>query len=159
MKILNVILFILLFLCLDCLANKGVKVEIIRQRIVENNTHNYLYNREIQIRVTNQSKSPLFIRGRKTDEFFPIGFFVGYNSAEKKWESPFDGDLIPEFKKLDISEFDNYRLLPNESFTFTDLLMNSEVKIKYKRVIYVSFESEDSITEIRESPIFLLKRF
>jgi hypothetical protein len=136
---------------------KSPKFEIIGQRAVENIRGNIWANQEIEFRLTNLSECPIFVKGHKTQKFYPIGFILEFDKKKKIWKSPFN-NVIPDFKDLGFSELDSYEIMPKQSLIFTNVIEDSALKIKYKKVIYVSFSTSESSPKSVESPIFFLER-
>ena len=141
----------------NCSACENVKIEIVRQRNVEGLSENPFINHEVEIRITNTSKCKIFLKGSLGQDFFPIGFFATFNPKTKLWDSSFGSNLIPEFKDLGVSEQDNFEMIPNETFVFTDLLESAWTKKRYKRILYISFENKNLAPKKIESPIIIYK--
>lgn len=151
----------------DCSLSNVVKVDITSQRDVENNTHNYWATREVDFRVTNISKCPIFIRLFETfgsSDFLPAGISFRFDEKLKQWSNDFWGNNIPKFESLELAGFDNHRLSLNQSFTFTDLMeavpfeshKTIPFKIKYKRIIYISLDKSETEVKAVESPVFVV---
>ena len=158
MKTFSFFLIFLFLFNLTCFADNNLKIEIIGQKTIENNTHNFLYNKKIKFRITNNLKEIIFVKGIQADEFYPIGFFVRFDGYTKKWESPFKNNKIPEFKNLNVAEINEFELKPGESLVFFDLLKDSDPKIEFKRIVYISIKDSNSSPKIFETPLFHVKK-
>src|SRR5687768_9529002 len=72
----------------NCSLSNAIKIEITKQRDVENKSHNDFATREVGFRITNISKCPIFIRLFETfgsSDFLPAGISLRFDEKKKQW--------------------------------------------------------------------------
>jgi hypothetical protein len=146
MKVLQLLFVVFLFANYVCGCNAGkVTLSIVSQRSVAPTNDGPLLMRELTMRIANNSGCSVFVKGHEVQKFFPIGVYMRFDRNLKKWRSPFGHFRIPRFNDLGFNDLNVHEIKNGGSLEFTSLVEEADYTIRFRRVVYVSIESPQSM--------------
>jgi hypothetical protein len=154
-------LFLLFYQANDLPAAKmsAVDFSAVKQGKVEMDQGCFdFYSRQITFRVKNQSDKPIYIYGRKSDRYYPLGYLIQLDREKNQWLNP-EYNISPRPYKEFMAQApvaDVYVLPPGKSMKFYDLAKKMYLGNGVKRVIYISF-SRDEEPQMITSEEFILR--
>lgn len=109
-----------------------------------------LFSRQISFRVKNRSDKTLYIYGRETNRYYPLGSLIRLDGEKDQWlDSEGNTSHLPYsdirgliYKQMG-GHIDVYVLPPGRSMKFNDLAKETYLGSRVKRVIYISFSPDE----------------
>ena len=156
LKALSSVLLLVILGVINCVGQHDVELEIVRQLQVETESSDlFLENKGVLFRITNNSKSTIFLRGRNVDDKFLIQSFLIRHEEGLGWVARDGKTKLPTFGDYPALGEDRLGLRPGQSFEFIDVTGTAHAGKRH--LGYIFFHRKDDIKPVKvESQEFTL---
>jgi hypothetical protein len=137
---------------------RQLKLSILGQKTVQNESEIPWADRRIMFRMVNGTGKLVILPGSKTGSgFFPTGYLVRFDRKKKAWLNPSGSRSQLAYTSVANTQTDRYELKPGESLEFYDMAESIHAGDRFRKLVYVFVEKENSDPQVIQSETFVLR--